>query len=335
MECGQSVEGTEDVVQDLDDLLRARPLGEGREVDDIGEEDGHVVVALRDHARLALQSRGDRRWQDVEQEALRLREGHVPGADGELEQEVGGQGDTEDVEHEEGHLEEGRDVRRRGGQAGIDDPREEGQDDEGQEPGHRRARVVEEEGTEDRDQGPEADRARSLVAAEAPLEQERQEQHEHDLAHAEEAVALRPGEGHEARHRGDLIGERDGGRSRQTEGQVRADPDEGQQRDDGGREGQGHLLDPNLLGVGGRHADGGPAADESPDLGGGAPEPVVPGRAGDGSGRVGVGTRRSEHARKGTASRWRPDGQDHGRTAPPMTTLWPSFAPLADGLLDA
>ena len=56
----QVVEGAEDLVEDIDDALGRRALGERREVDDIGEEDRDLLVGLGDAFLVALQPLGDR-----------------------------------------------------------------------------------------------------------------------------------------------------------------------------------------------------------------------------------------------------------------------------------
>ena len=67
---GQPVEGAEDLVEDADDTLRRGPLGERREVDDVGEQDRHVGMALGDGPGVALEALGDGPGQDVEEQAL-------------------------------------------------------------------------------------------------------------------------------------------------------------------------------------------------------------------------------------------------------------------------
>ena len=57
---GEEVEGTEDLVEDTDDALGSGALGERREVDDVGEHNRHVRVALGNDPGLALESLGDR-----------------------------------------------------------------------------------------------------------------------------------------------------------------------------------------------------------------------------------------------------------------------------------
>ena len=59
------VEGAEDLVEQLDDTGRLHPFGERREVDDVGEQDRHLLVGLGDHAGLALQPFRDRFREDV------------------------------------------------------------------------------------------------------------------------------------------------------------------------------------------------------------------------------------------------------------------------------
>ena len=186
----------------------------------------HVVVALGDDARVALQPLGDRPRQDVEQEAVRLGEGRVASPDRVLEQEVGGQRDAEDVQDEERDLDARRDRRRvLRRAAGRSSPETTVSATKTTNHGIGLAGAVEEERTEDADERPQADGARGDVATQAPLEEERQQEDQDDLAEPEEPVVLRPGERDERHDRGDLVRERDRRRHRQAEGEVRADPD--------------------------------------------------------------------------------------------------------------
>jgi hypothetical protein len=66
----QAIEGAEDLVEDADNALWRRLQREGREVDDVGEEDGHLGMRLGDDARRVLEPLGDRPRQDVQQQAL-------------------------------------------------------------------------------------------------------------------------------------------------------------------------------------------------------------------------------------------------------------------------
>ena len=109
------------------------------------------------------------------------------------------------------------------------------------------AGVVEEHRPERALERPQAHRARRDVATEAPLEQERQQDDQDELAEPEEAVVLRPGEHDERRDRHDLVRERDRRRDRQAQRQVRPDPDNREHGHGDRRHGERHLLETDLI----------------------------------------------------------------------------------------
>ena len=87
----EEVEGAEDLIEDADDALGCGPLRERREVDHVGEHDGHVGVAVGDDPGLALEPFGDGPREDVEEQAFRPVEGRVARADRVLEEQVRGE----------------------------------------------------------------------------------------------------------------------------------------------------------------------------------------------------------------------------------------------------
>ena len=144
---------------------------------------------------------------------------------------------------------------------GSSRPESNRQPEECAEPRNRLVGREEEERPDRRDQGPQAHGTRGEVTAERPLEQEWQQRHHRHLAEPEEAVALGPSEHHEASHRCDLVDEWDRRGPRQTQQPIRADPDDGQTRDAGGREGQRGLLRARLVRIAPSDPDRGEPAD--------------------------------------------------------------------------
>jgi hypothetical protein len=68
---GQGVEAREQLVEHRDQGLGRGPGRQRSEPDDVGEQDGHRLEAIDDHAFALLEPGGDRRRQHVEQQALR------------------------------------------------------------------------------------------------------------------------------------------------------------------------------------------------------------------------------------------------------------------------
>ena len=166
---------------------------------------------------------------------------------------------------------------------GSSEPGDDRQGKEQDEPRNGLAGVVEEQGSKGALERPQAHRARSHVAAKAPLEQERQQDDEEELAESEEAVALRPGEQHKARDRHELVGERDRGRFWKTQGEVGAHPDDGEPGHRHRGQGEGHLLDADLLRVVLSDADERELRDEPTDPGARSAHDEAP-RDGEGRG---------------------------------------------------
>ncbi len=243
----------------------AVPLREPREVDDVGEQDRDVVVALGDDPGLVLEPLGDRPRQDVEEEPLGAGERRVAGADRVLQEHVRRDRDTHDVEDKERIADRRRDCRGVRSQQRFGKPRHDSQDDESDEPWDPFASAVEEQRPEGALERPQAHCARRDVAAEAPLEHERQQDDQDELAKAEEAVVLRSGEHGKRRDRGELIGKRDRGWDRQAEGEIRSDPDDREHGHGHCRHGQGYLLETDLVRVTRNDADERQALDEPPD----------------------------------------------------------------------
>jgi hypothetical protein len=146
-----------------------------------------------------------------------------------------------------------------GSQAAVDRGRERHEPEEDSEPADRRPRPVEDERAERSDERPERDRARLNKPAQAPLEEEGQDEDQRDLAGAVHVVALRPGEEGKAGHAQDLVRDRDEGREPEAERSVRPDPDEGERGDQERREHERRVPEPLLGSVRGHGARiGGP-----------------------------------------------------------------------------
>ena len=68
----EAVEDREDVVQDADQLVRRQRRRQPGELDDVGEQEGHVVEAVGDQRLAVPQPIGDRLGQDVQEQPLVL-----------------------------------------------------------------------------------------------------------------------------------------------------------------------------------------------------------------------------------------------------------------------
>ena len=271
MALDQPIEGRERLVEQADDPLRFRALGEGGEADDVGEEDSRLAVQVGDQPVALLEARGDRAGEDVEEEPLRLllldaeatvllgERSHrrLPLAHHVEEEQVRGRRDGDDVEGEEADAHGLGHRRHRGGQEGVDERGDADQRRPGAEPRERLPRPVDEQRPERRDERPEADRAAVGEATQAPLQEHRQQEHEDELAGAEGAEAFRAGEVHQARQADQLVAERDGGGERVTEQPVGGDPDRGQRDYDRHRQRERRLAQARLAVVGGEDADRG------------------------------------------------------------------------------
>jgi hypothetical protein len=159
------VERGEEPVEEPDDLASVEAAREGREVDDVGEQDARLLEVVGDGRRVRLQALRDLLWEHVQQQILDarlclrapLREGH--------EQEHCDQRDRDDVHHVERRDE-------RTGQLGCVRPhdlgeaqREHDREDEGPEPRPGAARTVERDGAQRGEEGPQDHRARRVETA--------------------------------------------------------------------------------------------------------------------------------------------------------------------------
>lgn len=104
----------EHVVEESYHRRRWQALGQRREAGDVGEQDSDGFMRIGDHTLLALQARGDRGGQDVQQQALGPGVLASTCAHEVLEQHVGRRGHAQDGEPEEREHDAVRDVGRTG-----------------------------------------------------------------------------------------------------------------------------------------------------------------------------------------------------------------------------
>jgi len=131
---GQVIEGGEDLVQDGDHPVRLGSFDERGEVDDVGEQDGDLAVGPGDPAFLPLEAIGDRLGEDVQEQPLGALKGGVPGANGVLQEEIGGHGNPADIQNEEGRPDRDRDRRSIARDDRLEEARDHRQRDNRQEP---------------------------------------------------------------------------------------------------------------------------------------------------------------------------------------------------------
>ena len=185
-----------------------------------------------------FQPLGDRPRKDGEQQGLRpllLRRQKpvcpVARADEVLEEGERRDRRAEDVQREERHDDPRWNAVRGLREDAVNGGGEGDQREERPEPRDCLARPVEHERGEGREERPDRDGTRFHEASQAPLEQEREQEHEPDLARAIDAVALRPGQEGEPHQRCDLVDERNERREPEPERRIGPDPDAGEDRD--------------------------------------------------------------------------------------------------------
>jgi hypothetical protein len=252
------VEGREDLVEQGDDILGRELLRCRREAGDVRKEDADLLAALGDDALGDLQALRDGAREDAEEEPLRALLLHrqqsvraVAGANEVLEECKRRHGRAEHVEREERQDEPGGEGRVRCREELVDRGRHADERGEPAEPADGGPRPVEDERPERRDERPEGDGARFHEAAEAPLQQEGEDEDQQDLACPVEVVALRTGEEGEPQKGEDLVGEGDQRRKPEPERRVGRHPDAGERRDQERGEDERRLPQPLVGGVGG------------------------------------------------------------------------------------
>ncbi len=264
------VEVGEDPVEEADDLLRRQPLGGRREPGEIGKEDGDFLAAVGDDAALPFQPVRDRGGEHVEEEslgALALRRQvdmrSFARANEVLQEQEGGQGDCTDVEEEEDRDEPRRHVDVRKEAVGC--RRDSEQNEETEEPRHGGLCPRERECAERSGDRPERDRSGHCEAAEAPLQEEGQEEHADELTAAKRDAASCPREEDEAGECDQLERERDRRGEPKPEQRVRDHPEAREDAHDQRREVDGLLIGALLGRVSPRDAELGDPVDLAPE----------------------------------------------------------------------
>ena len=148
-----------------------------------------------------------------------------------------------------------RDVGRARGEGRVEHRGDDDEPGERQEPRDGLPSAHEHERPERRGDRPQAHRGRILEPAEAPLQRERQQQRQDELALAEQDVPVRPRERGDAGRRGELVDERDQGGHPEPEHGVRHDPHARQRRHERRGEHQDGLAGAKLVGVRRQRAD--------------------------------------------------------------------------------
>ncbi len=194
-----------------------------------------------------LEPCGHRLRQHVQQQALGPGLLALPLPHEVLQQHVRGARHADDVQREEADHHAAWDVRCAGGQRGIDRRGHADQADERDEPRNRSTRTHEQQRPQRRGEPPQAHRRGVPKAAEAPLQNERQDQAHPQLALSEQQVPARARERVNARRRRQLIDERNRGRHPQAKHRIRHHPHARQARHQRRGQHQDRLANPKLL----------------------------------------------------------------------------------------
>ncbi len=201
------------------------------EVDDVREQDAHLVEVVRDRVGIRLEALRDLGREDVDQERLDARLGGVPPLRKRHEQHHRDERDDEDVEDVEG-ADEGV------GQVGAVRPNDLGEDegeqhrgDEGCKPGPSTAGAAEGDCPERREQRPQDHRARLFEPADHDRPQRGRHENQQQLRGPQEREASGPREDAETDRRSGGVRPRCERDRVLTDEPVQAAPDDGDRED--------------------------------------------------------------------------------------------------------
>jgi hypothetical protein len=160
------VEAREEAIEESYDLARVEAAGERSEVDDVREQDAHVVEMVGDRIGIGLQPLRDLGREDVEQQRLYTCLRGVPSSRESHQQQHRHERDHDDVEDVERPDEAVRQIGAIGANDFGEADCEQDRGDEGREPGPGPAGTVQRDRPERREQRPEDHRTGLAKAAE-------------------------------------------------------------------------------------------------------------------------------------------------------------------------